>query len=120
MERVLVDTGPLVAILSEADERHAAAVECLKRLTAPLFTCSPVITEAAWLLRARPAAVSRMLEMLTSGFLKFLPLDESAAPALSNLLTRYKKLNAQLADVCLVHLAEREGIQTVFTFDRRD
>jgi len=38
MNRVLLDTGPLVAILSERDEHHDACVEQLRQLTAPTFT----------------------------------------------------------------------------------
>jgi hypothetical protein len=33
---------------------------------------------------------------------------------------RYRKMGAQIADGALVYLAEREGIDTVFTLDRRD
>jgi len=36
------------------------------------------------------------------------------------ILTRYRDLGVQLADASLVHLANREGIETVFTLDRRD
>jgi hypothetical protein len=33
---------------------------------------------------------------------------------------RYRKMGAQIADGALVYLAEREGIENVFTLDRRD
>jgi predicted nucleic acid-binding protein len=35
-------------------------------------------------------------------------------------MERYATLGAQLADAALVFIAEREGIETVFTLDRRD
>lgn len=35
-------------------------------------------------------------------------------------MNRYKSLSPQLADLSLVHLAQREGLETVFTLDRRD
>jgi len=120
MKRVLLDTGPLVAILSERDHHHDECVEQLRQLAPPLLTCWPVITEAAWLLRNDLAAVQRMLAGFEVGLLELLPLDEEAAPWISSFVARYADLGAQLADACLVYLAEREGIETVFTLDRRD
>ncbi len=35
-------------------------------------------------------------------------------------MDRYASLGAQLADAALMYIAEREGINTVFTLDRRD
>ncbi len=35
-------------------------------------------------------------------------------------MARYEDLDPQLADACLVYLAHRESIDTVFTLDRRD
>jgi predicted nucleic acid-binding protein len=117
---VLLDTGPLVAILSRKDSYHSVCVEQLRTIRPPLLTCWPVITEAAWLLRQQPLAVQRLLSSFTKQWIKFLALEESDTEPIGKILQRYRKLNAQLADAALVHLAEREGIDTVFTLDRRD
>jgi len=117
---VLLDTGPLVAILSRKDAYHQVCVAQLRLIVPPLLTCWPIITEAAWLLRQYPVAVQRLLASFTQGWITLLPLGESDAEPIGKILQQYRKLNAQLADAALVHLAEREGLDTVFTLDRRD
>jgi len=120
MRRVLVDTGPLVAILSSVDQHHEACVETLRQLPGPLFSCWPVITEAAWLLRAYPKAVQQLLQSMRSGFLELLPLAGTEAGDLAEVMKSYHDIQPQLADAALVYLAHREGIDTIFTLDRRD
>lgn len=118
--RVLVDTDPLVALLSADDAHHEACVRALALLPPPLVTCWPVLTEAAWLLRKRPGAVEKLLEAFDAGLLALPPLGPEAAPWLGRFLRRYEDAGAQLADAALMYLAEQHGIATVFTLDRRD
>ena len=120
MRRVLVDTGPLVAILSSVDQHHASCVEMLRNLPGPLFSCWPVITEAAWLLGAYPKAVQQLLSSIDSGFLELLSLGGKEAKGIAKLMRTYEDFRPQLADAALVYLADREGIDTIFTLDRRD
>ena len=115
-----MDTGPLVAITSLADQYHEICVQALENLPGPLFSCWPVITEAAWLLRRHPKAVRQLLESISSGFLEILPMQSAEAAAIGELIDRYKNLRPQLADAALVYLAERDDIDTIFTLDRRD
>lgn len=118
--RVLVDTGPLVAVFLAADQHHVACVQQLKALPPPLLTCWPVLSEAAWLLRRNQAAIQRLLACFEADLFRLLTLDEAALPWTATFLQRYRRLEPQLADAALVYLAERENIDTVFTLDRRD
>ena len=120
MKRVLVDTGPLVAILSSADQHHQTCVDVLRTLPAPLFSCWPVITEAVWLLRSHPGAPQKLLDSIGDGFLALLPVAGSEAKAIAAVMKRYEDIRPQLADAALVYLADRESIGTIFTLDRRD
>lgn len=118
--RILVDTGPLVAIFSREDSYHSMCVEALRDMTGPLYSCWPVITEAVWLLRKSPNAIQRLLRSTETGFLELLPLGGSEAKAIATLMKRYASMRPQLADAALVYLAGRERIETIFTLDRRD
>src|ERR1700694_1834239 len=117
--RVLVDTGPIVAILSESVEHHTACVAALQGIRGPLLTCWPVVTEAAWLLRAYPVAVGRLLSSFNGRPFELVPLNEADLPGIAAILAKYKVLGIQLADASLVHLAKREGVDIIFTLDQR-
>ena len=49
--RVLIDTGPIVALLRRRDSQHSVCDSVAEELPLPAYTCWPVITEAAYLLR---------------------------------------------------------------------
>ena len=117
---VLVDTGPIVAILAQSHEHHAACVAHLHHIKGPLLTCWPVIAEALWLLRAYPLAARRLLSCFDGRPFDLAPLTEADLPGITAILAKYRDIGVQLADASLVHLANREGIETIFTLDRRD
>ena len=83
-----------------------------------------MITEAVWLLRSYPRAVQQLLRSCFSekpgGFVELLPLAGAEASAIADVMNEYDDMRPQLADAALVYLANREGIDTIFTLDRRD
>jgi predicted nucleic acid-binding protein len=92
----------------------------LANLPVPLFTCWPVLAEAFWLVRQNQNAIAGLFRGFAENLWALAPIGPEALPWLEAFLKRYEKIRAQLADASLVYLAEREGIDTVFTLDRRD
>jgi predicted nucleic acid-binding protein len=119
-ERILIDASPIVAILATADAAHAGCVEASRKYAPPFFTSWAVLTEAAWLLKRADGGIPSLMRLLGGGLIVPLDLDAGAFNAIANLAVKYSDLNPDLADLTLVYLAEREGIETVFTLDRRD
>jgi uncharacterized protein len=120
VERILIDTGPIVALFSEHDEHYRRCSDALTNLSPPLFTCWPVVTEAAWLLRKRPDSLQQLFASFDGGLFAILPLDAADLPVVATLMKRYESASLQFADAALAYLAERENIRTIFTTDRRD
>lgn len=118
MTQILLDTGPLVALLDAGDQDHARCVAAAQKLRGELVTTWPVVTEAMYLLSGAPGAPDRVLELLETGAVRLAPLDAVDVPALRRLMRRYASLPIDVADASVVRVAEREGIFDVFTLDR--
>jgi len=80
-------------------------------------TTWPVLTEALYLLGPDPTAGDRVLDKVESGSIRLASLDSEDVPAIRALLTKYRDLPMDLADATLVHVANRERLETVFTLD---
>jgi uncharacterized protein len=118
--QVLIDAGPMVAIVTRLDAHHQRCAVQLTLLPAPLLTCWPAAAEAFYLVRQNQAAVAALFRGFAENVWAIAPIGHEALPWLEKFMKRYQNLGAQLADACLVYLAEREEIDTIFTLDHRD
>ena len=117
---ILVDAGPLVALADRTDAHHKPCLKALEGLRDPLGTVWSALTEAVYLVQRWPAAQMELLNLVESGALRILPFGRDDMPRVKALMTKYRDLPMDLADAALVRVAEREGIRTIFTIDRRD
>jgi predicted nucleic acid-binding protein len=117
---ILIDAGPLIALVDAGDQHHAKCVAALKSLREPLATIWPPFVEAMYLLSDLPAAQNAIWEMLERGAIALLPLDSKDFPRIRELMRKYANRRMDLADAALLHVAEREGLRKIFTIDRRD
>ena len=120
MRGVLIDAGPLIALIDRSDAHHDACVETLRTIREALVTVWPAVTEAMHLLGPSWPAQSALWEMIESGAVDLASLDAEDAPRMSALMYKYRDLPMDMADAALVRVAEREHIRRVFTLDQRD
>jgi predicted nucleic acid-binding protein len=116
---VLVDAGPLVAIIDRGDPDHDACVDALGTLPHSLITVWPAFTEAMYLLAPSWQGQKALWSRLEIGALTLASLDETDAPRMRELMEKYRDLPMDLADAALVRVAERESLARIFTLDRR-
>lgn len=81
MTRVVIDTGPIVAVLNRRDRHYAWVREVLDAVEPPIFTCEAVISEACFLLGRVAGGQDAVLELLASDVvhIDFRMLPEIAA-----------------------------------------
>jgi predicted nucleic acid-binding protein len=116
---VLVDAGPLVALIDADDAHHGACVETLRGIRDPLITVWPAFTEAMYLLGRSWPGQRALWSRLETDALTLAPLDGDDAPRMRELMEKYRDLPMDLADAALVRVAERESLTQIFTLDRR-
>ena len=116
---VVVDTGPIVALL-DADERHHDwARTQFESLDAPLITCESVLSEACFLLRRIGADATMPVSLVRRGALRVVDAvsSEGEAEAVAALMRRYDNIPMSLADACLVRILERTENGSIMTLD---
>ena len=81
------------------------------------MTSESVLTEVCWHLRHSVAAVARVLEMPARGDLVIYPILATDGLQIAAKITKFGK-EMDLADACLVRLAEIYPLAKVITIDR--
>ncbi len=114
---VVVDTGPIVALLDADDRHHAWAVMQFGRLRPPLLTCESVLTEASFLIARVGENVNVVTALIDRGVLSVKQLFDAESASITRLARRYANVPMSLADACLVRLVELTPHATLFTLD---
>jgi len=116
----LVDTGAIVAFMDKRDQWHSACQEAFQQIELPLLTSEAVLTEFFYFVRARSYDARTAWRFVRSGMLQLASITDADLPALSQLMHQYRDRPMDFADATLVHLAQRESLNTVLTVDLAD
>jgi predicted nucleic acid-binding protein len=114
---LLVDAGPLVALLSERDRHHEWARQAFAGAGASIRTCEAVLSEAWHLLRLTRRGQPALLELVERGLVSIDFALAAELVAVRRLVTRYRDRPMSLADACLVRMAELYDEAAVLTID---
>lgn len=117
---ILVDTGPLVALLDPKDGQHGRCVKVLKGIREPIQTTVPALTEAFHMLGPASLGSDRLRDFVVKGGLSVWVFDRATLTRAFELMELYSDQPMDLADASLVVAAESLGTRRVFTIDRKD
>ena len=118
---LIVDAGPLYAAAASNDTNHRRSVELLASAPRPLLVPALVLAEVSYLLgdRIGPHAELAFARSLAAGELIAEPVLDSDWERIGELIEQYLDLPLGLVDASVVALAERLGLDTIATLDRR-
>lgn len=80
MNAILVDAGPLVALLHRDDQHHQKCVEALIEIRDPLVTVWPAFTEAMYLLNFSWRAQDALWALVLEETVRLLPVEADDPP----------------------------------------
>ena len=117
----LVDTGILYALADKGDAWHRRAAASVVGFPGRLMVPASVIPEACYLLNSclGPFAETAFLVALNN---REMAVEQVTGPDMARtveILKQYADANIGFVDASLVAVAERLGINTIFTTDRR-
>lgn len=118
MQKILIDSGPLIALFDADDKHHKKTLSFIKENKLPLVTTLASITETLHLLDFNRNAQVDFLDWLSKGALEIHNIDVPAFSRLRDLTSKYKDRPMDFADACLVYLAEELNITKIATIDR--
>jgi predicted nucleic acid-binding protein len=115
--QVLLDTGPLIALIDRNDQHHAWVKAQFDQIVPPLLTCEAVLTEACFLAPRAARPGEEPLLLLERGVLRLAFDLSDNFRQVSSLMRRYANVPMALADACLVRMSELVPEGVVLTLD---
>ncbi len=117
MKKILIDSGPLIALFDASDKYHHESVSFIKSNKYPLVTTLASVTETLHLLDFNRNAQIDFIEWVYKGAVEIQNIENSDFARLKELTDKYRDLPMDFADSCLVYLAEKLNLNTIATID---
>jgi predicted nucleic acid-binding protein len=121
---VLIDTSFLLAAMFNKDENHQQARQAMQHLKGEnvRLVPSPVAYELFYMIATRTTyeRAVNVFTMLQSSAFEIVALNDSDMRRMTEIMQQYSDAEFDFADTALMAVAERLGINQIYTFDRRD
>ncbi|MDX6639187.1 MAG: uncharacterized protein QOF12_198 [Solirubrobacteraceae bacterium] len=119
---LVLDTGPIVALLDAADPEHERCVAMVDKVGEDLVVPAVVLVEVDYWLRKLygPGPWQTFVEDVATGAYRLHHLDEDGLVRAAEIERSYESLDLGLVDAGVMVTCERLGETKVATLDRRD
>jgi predicted nucleic acid-binding protein len=116
--KIIVDSGPLIALFDADDHYHRRALEFIRQSRAKLISTMAVITEAMYVLDESLPARRNLLSWIQTGGLTLIEPEAGDFERIMELIEKYADLPMDFADAVVVALCERLATTHIASVDR--
>ena len=116
--KVVIDSGPLIALFDKDDRYHERAREFIKNFKGELLTNYAVITEATHLLDFSVRAQTDLLQWILDGGISVMEILADDLVRIMEIMRKYSDLPGDFADATLIALCERFIIKEIASIDK--
>lgn len=117
MNKVLIDTGPIVALFDKSDKYHKKISTFLKAFSGKLITSIAVITEVTHILDFNIKAQLNFLEWIRRGAIGIHEINELQFDRIIKLIKKYSDQPMDFADATLIVIAEEVNTKNIISID---
>lgn len=117
MRRVLIDSGPLIALFDRSDRYHETVLNFLRSFEGELVSSWPVLSEVSHMLDFNLDVQLDFLEWVHRGAVQLPPLHRDELKEIIEMMRQYTNVPMDLADATLVFLAHREKLEKIISID---
>ncbi len=118
MRKILIDSGPLIALFDRDDDYHLASKKFIQENQYELVTTIASLTETLHLLDFNRNAQIDFLSWVSAGAVSIEAITANDLYRIKELTLKYADLPMDFADACLVLLGEKLKINEIATVDR--
>lgn len=116
---LILDTGPLVAMLDSTDPDHDSCTELIQNAGEPRVVPVCVLVEIEYLMRPWPQAFAALLADFDTGALSLVELRVAWLARVGDLIHRYRDLPLGFVDATVLAAAEMLEEHKIATLDHR-
>jgi predicted nucleic acid-binding protein len=118
---LVLDTGPILAILDADDPAHPGCVALLEEFHEPLVVVSATLVEIDYWIRKRlqPRVWSTFIDDIAEGAYRMEHLSIDEMKRVVELQEEYRDLDLGMVDAAVMATCEKLGERKVATLDRR-
>ena len=116
--RIVIDSGPLIALFDKDDKYHKRALKFIQGLQGELVSNYAVITEVTHLLDFSVGVQIDFLRWVSSGGINVADIPAEDLLRIIELTEKYSDLSMDFADASLVVMCERMKIRDIASVDK--